>query len=139
MAGSASARRYWLLKSEPDDFSFQDLLRAPRRRTGWDGIRNHQARNLLRDEVRVGDLALFYHSGAEPPGVAGIARVVGAAEPDPTQFDRRSEHHDPKSDPARPTWLQVKVEAVVELPTFVPLARLRAESALRGMPLLRRG
>ena len=139
MARGAPARRYWLLKSEPTECSFQDLLKAPRRRTGWDGVRNYQARNLIRDDVRAGDLGLFYHSGAEPPGVAGVIRIVSGAVADPTQFDPRSEGFDPKSRREDPTWLQVVVEAVQELPVFVPLDLLRAQAPLRGMPLLRRG
>jgi predicted RNA-binding protein with PUA-like domain len=135
----AAPRRFWLLKSEPQDFSFDDLLAARGRRAGWDGVRNHQARNLMRDRMQVGDGVLFYHSSAEPPGVAGIARIARAAYPDPTQFDRRSEHYDPKSRKESPTWLQVDVEAVRELPRFLPLAELRATPALSGMLLLRRG
>ena len=131
--------RYWLLKSDPQDLSFRDLLAAPRRRTGWDGVRNYQARNLLRDEVRAGDLGLYYHSGGDPSGVAGVFRVARGAEPDPTQFDPRSEHYDERSDPAAPTWVQVEVEALAELPTFVPLALLREQKGLRGMALLRAG
>lgn len=119
--------------------SFQDLLAAPRRRTGWDGVRNYQARNLLRDEVKVGDLGLFYHSGAQPSGVAGILRIAKGSEPDPTQFDPDSEHFDPKSRREAPTWVQVVVEAVQELPRFVPLEVLRGQAVLSGMPLLRRG
>jgi len=139
VARAPRARRYWLLKSEPEAFSFQDLLAAPRRRTAWEGIRNYQARNLLRDEMAKGDLALFYHSSAKPPGVAGVARIAGPAGPDPTQFDRRSDLYDPRSDPQAPTWLQVPVEAVAELPRYVPLDLLRDQPELRGMLLLRRG
>jgi predicted RNA-binding protein with PUA-like domain len=102
-------------------------------------VRNYQARNLLRDEVREGDLGLFYHSSADPPGVAGIVRIVGAAEADPTQFDPRSEGYDARSRPESPTWLQVVVEAARALPRFVPLEALRAQKALAGLPLLRRG
>ena len=97
MARKSTARRYWLVKSEPATFGFDDLWAARGRRAGWDGVRNYQARNLLRDDVRVGDGVLFYHSSADPAGVAGIARVVRAAHPDPTQFERGSEHFDPKS------------------------------------------
>jgi len=139
MAGRAGGRRYWLLKSEPQECSFQDLAAAPRRRTAWDGVRNYQARNLLRDEVRAGDFALFYHSGTKLPGVAGIARIARAAEPDPTQFDPDSEQFDPKSSRSDPTWVQVVVEAVQEFPTFVPLDLLRRQPALAGMALLQRG
>src|SRR5215831_18931434 len=117
-------RRHWLFKSEPADFSFDDLLRAPKKRIGWDGVRNHQVRNFMRDAMKVGDGVLFYHSSADPPGVAGVARIVRAAYPDPTQFDRRSEHFDPKAKKDAPTWLQVDVAAVAKLAEYVPLAKL---------------
>jgi len=133
------ARRYWLLKSDPDTFGWRELESARGGKTVWDGVRNYQARNLLRDEVHAGDLGLFYHSGVRDPGVAGIIRVARGAEPDPTQFDPRSESFDPKSRRQDPTWLQIVVEAVRELPVFVPLELLRTQTALRGMPLLRRG
>ena len=139
MSAPEPQRRYWLFKSEPECFSFADLARAPRRRTGWDGVRNHQARNFLRDSMRVGDGILYYHSSAEPPGVAGIARVASAAYPDPTQFDPAAEHFDPRSTRADPVWYQVDVEAVCELPRFVPLSELRARPELASMPLLQRG
>ena len=95
---------YWLFKSEPNCFAFADLLAAPDRTTGWDGVRNFQARNFLRDEIKVGDGVLFYHSSADPPAIAGIAEVVRAGHPDPTAFDPKADHYDPKSDPANPTW-----------------------------------
>jgi predicted RNA-binding protein with PUA-like domain len=132
-------RRYWLMKSEPEVFSFDDLWRAARRRTAWDGVRNYQARNLMRDEMAVGDGVLFYHSNADPPGVAGVAAVAGAARPDPAQFDPQDPHFDPKSDRASPRWVLVDVRAVRKLPRFVTLESLRAQRALSGMALLRRG
>jgi predicted RNA-binding protein with PUA-like domain len=100
--------RYWLFKSEPQTFSFDDLCRAPGGTTGWDGVRNFQVRNWLRDEVGVGDGVLFYHSSAEPTGVAGLAEVVAAAAPDPTQFDPRELHYDPRSSPTEPRWLRCR-------------------------------
>lgn len=133
------ARRAWLLKSEPEVFSFDDLWRAPKRTTSWGGVRNFQARNLLRDELAVGDLALFYHSSAEPSGVAGIARVVRAGYPDPTQFDPEDPACDPASTRAAPRWFAVDVQALRPLSRFVPLSELRAEPGLAGMVLLRRG
>lgn len=132
-------RRCWLFKSEPAVFSFADLERAPRRRTGWSGIRNHQARNFLRDQVALGDGVLFYHSSAEPAGVAGIARVVGAARPDPTQFDARSEGYDARSRREAPTWFEVEIEAVRALPRFVELAALKARAELAQMLVVQRG
>ena len=133
------ARRYWLLKSDAESFSFADLLAAPRKRTGWDGVRNHQAKLYLRDAMSVGDGVLFYHSSAEPSGVAGVAKITKAGHPDPTQFDPRSHHFDPKSRASEPTWYQVEVQAVARLPRFVPLDALRARTDLRGMLLLQRG
>ena len=131
--------RHWLLKSEPSVFGFADLLAAPGRTTGWDGVRNYQARNFMRDDMRVGDLVLFYHSNADPTGVAGVAEVVREAYPDPTAFDRDDPHHDPKSRPEAPTWVMVDVRAVEPFAALVPLERLRATPALAGMELLRRG
>ena len=101
--------RYWLVKSEPGTFSFQDLLDSPRRRTRWEGTRNHQARNFMRDDMQVGDEVLFYHSSSEPSGVAGLARISAAAIPDPTQFDKRSDGFDEKSRKESPTWLAVEL------------------------------
>jgi predicted RNA-binding protein with PUA-like domain len=138
-APRAAAPRYWLLKSEPEVFSFADLERARGRRTLWDGVRSYQARNLLRDELARGDGVLFYHSNAEPPGVAGVARVVRAGLSDPTQFDPEHAHHDPKSAPEEPRWYAVEVQAVRALPRFVSLTELRGEPRLAGMELLRRG
>ena len=130
--------RYWLMKSEPDVFGFDDLLAAPGRTTSWEGVRNFQARNFMRDEMRVGDRVLYYHSNAAPAGVAGIAEVARAAYPDPTAFDPRSEYHDPRSDPAAPTWLMVDVRAVERFPAVVSLAALRDTPGLEGMLVLRR-
>lgn len=131
--------RYWLVKSEPGVFSFQDLLDAPRKRTRWEGIRNHQARNFMRDDMAPGDGVLFYHSSSEPSGVAGLARVSAAAIPDPTQFERRSQGYDPKSRREAPTWLAVEIEAVRALPRFVPLAALKAHPGLAEMLVVQRG
>lgn len=130
---------YWLFKSEPDCFSFADLMAAPGRTTGWDGVRNYQARNFLRDQVRVGDGVLFYHSSADPPTIAGLAEVVRAGHPDPTAFDPASDQHDPRSDPADPTWFQVSIRAVRPIEPPLDLPRLRAVPALAGMELLRKG
>lgn len=130
---------YWLFKSEPNCFSFADLQAAPKKTTGWDGVRNYQARNMLRDEVQVGDLVLFYHSSAEPPAIAGIAEVVRAGHPDPTAFDSRADHYDPKSDQSNPTWYQVAIRAVRPIDPPLGLPVLRAVKALAGMELLRKG
>jgi len=130
---------YWLFKSEPGCFSFADLMAAPGRTTGWDGVRNYQARNFLRDEVAVGDGVLFYHSNASPPAVAGIAEVVQAAHPDPTAFDPAAEHHDPKGDPSAPVWFQVAIKAVRPIDPPLDLPRLRSVPVLASMELLRKG
>jgi len=133
-----SAPRHWLLKSEPDVFSYADLERAPRRTTSWGGVRNYQARNLLRDELALGDLVLYYHSNAEPSGVAGLARVVRAGYADPAQFDPADDYFDPASTPAAPRWFAVDVQALEPLARFVALAALRAEPRLADMVLLQR-
>lgn len=131
--------RYWLVKSEPDCFSFRDLLASPGATTAWEGVRNYQARNLMRDEMRVGDGVLFYHSSTVPPHLAGVARVASAPYPDRTQFDRDSEYFDPAATPQSPRWFVVDLRAERELPEPLTLERLRADPALDGMELLRRG
>ena len=131
--------RHWLLKTEPDVFSFDDLLRAPNQTAGWDGVRNYQARNFLRDEMKKGDRVLIYHSGAEPPAVVGIAEVAREAYPDPTQFDRTHDHFDAESAPGAPRWYQVDVKAVRKLPRAVSLPEIRQTKALGKMPLVQRG
>lgn len=131
--------RYWLLKSEPSVFSFDDLLAAPNRTTCWDGVRNYQARNFMRDDMRVGDLVFFHHSNAEPPGIAGVAEVVREAYPDPTALDPDHDHFDPRSRPEAPTWLMVDVRAVERFDAPITLDELRATPGLDGLELLRRG
>jgi predicted RNA-binding protein with PUA-like domain len=129
--------RTWLLKSEPDAYSFGDLERDGR--TPWDGIRNYQARNFMRDEMSVGDRVLYYHSNAQPPGVVGVAEVVSEPYPDPTQFDEASRYHDPKATREEPRWILVDVAPVRRLPRTVTLAEIKDEPALAEMPLVRRG
>jgi predicted RNA-binding protein with PUA-like domain len=131
--------RYWLLKSEPETFSIDDLARAKDQTTFWDGVRNYQARNLLRDEIALGDGVLFYHSSADPPAVVGTAKVVGAGSPDPSQFDARSDHHDPDSKREDPRWFGVHVRLDRKFARPVTLPELRALPALADMVLLRRG
>lgn len=126
---------YWLMKSEPDVFGYDDLVRV--KREGWDGIRNYQARNFLR-EMRKGDQAIFYHSNATPPGVAGVAKIVKEAEPDPTQFDPTSKYFDEGSNPADPRWDWVTVAPVKRL-RFIPLDELRTMPELVDCRLLARG
>jgi predicted RNA-binding protein with PUA-like domain len=126
---------YWLMKSEPDVFGYDDLV--TNKREGWDGIRNYQARNFLRD-MRKGDRVIFYHSNATPPGVAGIAKIVKEAEPDPTQFDPRTKYFDPASKPDDPRWDWVTVAPVKRL-RFIPLDELRTMPELVDCRLLARG
>jgi len=133
----ARARGYWLMKSEPGTYSIDDLARDGR--TRWEGVRNYQARNYMRDQMKVGDLALFYHSSAEPSGVAGVAEIASAAYPDPTQFDGQSPYHDPKSKKDDPAWLLVDVTFVEKLPEVLALQRLKADASLSSMLVLRRG
>lgn len=131
--------RHWLMKSEPDVFSIDDLAKARKQTTGWDGVRNYQARNLLRDEIAVGDGVLFYHSSVDPPAVVGLARVVKAGYPDPTQFDAKSDYYDKDSKPDDPRWFSVDIAFDRKLARPVTLPELRAEPALGDMVLLRRG
>lgn len=133
-----AARRYWLMKSEPSAFSIEDLQKAPGQRTCWDGVRNYQARNYMR-EMKIGDQILFYHSNADPPAVVGVAEVVREAYPDPTAFDRKDKHFDPKSNPAKPMWDMVDIKLVRKFAAPLPLDLLRRQPGLKRMELLRRG
>ena len=130
--------QYWLMKSEPDECSIDDALAAPGRLTPWTGVRNYQARNYMRDAMRVGDGVLFYHSGCAEPGIAGLAEVASAARPDPTQFDRKSGYYDPKSRRDAPTWVLVDVRALTKT-RLLPIAELKSHEALAGMWTLRPG
>ena len=130
---------YWLIKSEPEVFSFADLQAAAKKTTHWDGVRNYQARNTLRDAMKKGDRCFFYHSNAEPSGIAGICEVVREGYPDHTAFDPKDPHYDPKSTPDAPTWYMVDVKAVRAFPRLISLAELRAARALQGMVLLQKG
>lgn len=128
-------KRYWLMKSEPGVFSIDDLKACDI--TCWDGVRNYQARNFMRDELREGDGVLFYHSSAEPSGIAGLAKVVKKGYVDYTAFDPKDVHYDPKSDPAHPTWYMVDVKYVRACNSIIPLSRLRGIHGLKNMLLLR--
>jgi predicted RNA-binding protein with PUA-like domain len=132
---------YWLMKSEPRVFGIDDLAKAPRKTTHWDGVRNFQARNFLRDRLRVGDRAFFYHSNCEEPGIVGVVKIVRAGYPDATQFDAKHAHYDPASTRDNPRWYVVDVQLERKLARPVTLAALRehAGSALKGFALLRRG
>jgi len=129
--------RYWLMKSEPDEASIDDLAALPKQTIAWFGVRNYQARNFMRDQMRLGDLAFFYHSSCPEPGIAGIVRITRLAYPDASQFDRKSPYYDPKSTRAAPRWLNVDV-TLVEKTRLVPLAALRARPELAGMRVLQR-
>ena len=129
---------YWLMKSEPDEASIDHLAAAPRQTLPWTGVRNYQARNFMRDAMRPGDGVLFYHSSCPQPGVAGIARVVGQAQPDPTQFDPASPYFDAKATPDHPRWLLRDV-ALVRKTRLLSLAQMRAAPALASMQVLQRG
>ena len=130
---------HWLLKSEEDVFSFNDLLKAPKKRTHWDGVRNYQARNTLRDLMKQGDKAFFYHSGSEAIGIAGICEVVREGYPDTTALDPTHGHFDEKSKADAPTWFMVDVKAVQALPRVITLAELKGVKGLEKMVLLQRG
>ncbi len=131
--------KHWLLKTEPSTFSIQDLAACPKQTTGWSGVRNYQARNFMRDDMRKGDRVLVYHSNANPSAVVGTATVVREAHPDPTAFDPTDVHFDPKSDPQNPTWFMVDIRLDAVFTEPIPLEALRSVAALKGMELLRKG
>ncbi|MFL6656578.1 MAG: EVE domain-containing protein [Massilia sp.] len=130
--------RYWLMKSEPDEVSIDDVLAAPKHTVAWFGVRNYQARNFMRDDMRVGDLVLFYHSSCAEPGIAGIVKVVSHAYPDASQFDPASPYADPKATPEAPRWISVDVQAVRKT-RLLSLKDLRTYPELEGMRLLAKG
>ena len=129
---------YWLMKSEPDEFSIDDLAAAPRKTTAWFGVRNYQARNYMRDHMRVGDGVLFYHSSCEVPGIAGIARVASKAHTDESQFDRKGEYYDPKAKRDAPRWMLVDVK-LAKKTRLMPLDEMRTYRELAGMVTLKPG
>jgi len=130
---------YWLMKSEPKEFSIDDLAQRPGQIEPWDGVRNYQARNMMRDDMRVDDPVFFYHSNCEEPGIVGIARIAREAYPDPTAFDPENKHFDPKSRPESPTWYLVDVAYVRKLRRTITLAELKDCPELEGLSLVRRG
>lgn len=138
-AKSSAARQYWLFKSEPESFSINDLAKAKHKTTFWDGVRNYQARNFLRDSIHVGDGVLFYHSSTEPMAVVGSAKVVRGGYPDHTAFDSNDHHYDPKSNPDDPTWFMVDIQLVRVFPEPLTRAMLQDVPALKNMMLLQRG
>lgn len=128
---------YWLLKTEPETYSIDDLARD--QRTCWDGVRNYQARNYLRDEMKIGDLVLIHHSNADPPGVAGVAKVVKSAYPDHTALDRKNNHYDPRATKENPIWMMVDVEFVEKFHQVVTMDAMMQARGLDGMLVLKRG
>jgi predicted RNA-binding protein with PUA-like domain len=130
--------RYWLMKSEPDVFGVDDLAKRPRKTEPWTGVRNYQARNFMRDDMRPGDLAFFYHSSCPQPGIAGIVKISRAAYPDETQFDRKGEYYDPKATRENPRWFNVDV-TLVKKTRLIGLDELRAHPELASMMVLKRG
>lgn len=131
---------YWLLKNEPEDFSIDDLADAPKKTTHWDGVRNYQARNFMRDDMRKGDQAFYYHSNCDVPAVVGIVEVVREAYPDHTAFDANDPHFDPKSDPDNPRWMMVDVKLKRKLKTPIALKTIKAHAdKLDGFHLIQRG
>ncbi len=131
--------KHWLLKSEPDVFSFEHLKTRSKKTEPWNGVRNYQVRNMMRDDMKPGDFGLFYHSSCEVPGVAGVVRIVSAAKPDPTQFDPKSEYFDKGSKKEEPRWLLMDVAWEADFSRFVTLDDLREEPRLTEMLILRRG
>ncbi len=132
--------KYWLMKTEPDSFSIDDLVKRPKQTEAWDGVRNYQARNLMRDQREVGDSVFFYHSSCPEPGIAGLAKIASKAYPDPTQFDPKHHHYDAGSKPEEPRWFLVDVKLERKLRRVITLAELREhEEKLQGMVLLARG
>ncbi|MGZ5280585.1 MAG: EVE domain-containing protein [Pseudobdellovibrionaceae bacterium] len=131
------AKKYWLMKSEPDVYSISHLKKDGA--SLWTGVRNYQARNFMMKDMQPGDWVLFYHSNAEPPGIAGLAQVSKVAQPDPTQFDKKSEVFDPKASKEKPNWFCVEVKFVSQFKNFISLDALRTETALSTMQVLKKG
>lgn len=133
------AKQYWLFKAEPDVYGIDHLAAAPNKTGRWDGIRNYQARNFLRDQIKLGDEVFIYHSSCKNVGIVGIAKVVKTAYPDPTQFDPESDYYDPKSPPENPRWISVDIQLTQVFPRLISLAEIKAQPALENMVLIRQG
>jgi predicted RNA-binding protein with PUA-like domain len=131
--------KYWLFKSEPEEFSIDVLKKMPRKTEHWDGVRNYQARNMMRDEMKKGDKGFFYHSNCKEPGIVGIVEIVKEGYPDFTAFDKKDKHYDPKSDPDNPRWFMVDVKFVRRFKKTITLNDLKNEKKLVDMPLVKRG
>ena len=130
---------FWLMKSEPDVYGIDDLAAGPGKTDHWDGVRNYQARNFMRDQMKKGDKVFFYHSNCKQPGIVGIARVVREGYPDHTAFDPKEKYYDPKSDPARPRWYMVDIKFERKFRRTITLEELKQHKKLADMPLLRKG
>lgn len=130
---------YWLMKTEPSAFSIEDLMASPKQTTHWDGVRNYQARNFMRDQMRIGDGVLFYHSNCKDVGIVGTAEVVSDSYPDHTAFDVSDPHYDPKSDPEKPRWMMVDVQFRRRFDSTISLQMLREQPELADMLILRKG
>jgi predicted RNA-binding protein with PUA-like domain len=135
----ATTSKYWLLKTEPESFSIQDLAKAPKKTACWDGVRNYQARNFMRDEMKLGDRVLVYHSSTESPAIVGTATIVRESYPDPTAWDKNDHHYDPASTPDNPRWCMVDIRLAQIFKEPLPLSQLRGIVALKEMELLRKG
>ena len=131
--------KYWLMKSEPEEFSIDDLKKRPGKTEHWDGVRNYQARNFMRDEMKRGDQVFFYHSNCDEPGIVGIAEVVKEGYPDFTAWDPNDKHYDPKTDPDNPRWMMVDIQFVRKFNNTISLKALKANPALASMRLIQRG
>ena len=131
--------RHWLMKTEPNEFGIDDFADCPDQTEPWDGVRNYQARNMMRDDMKNGDRVFIYHSNCDEPGIVGVAQVVREGYPDPTAFDPDDKHFDPKSDPDNPRWYLVDVKFERKLRRTITLAELKSQGALAGMALVRRG
>ncbi|SHJ85424.1 Predicted RNA-binding protein, contains PUA-like domain [Malonomonas rubra DSM 5091] len=130
---------YWLMKSEPNAFSIDDLQAMPKQTEHWDGVRNYQARNMMRDEMKVGDQVFFYHSNCETPGIVGLMEVVRESYPDHTAFDPQSKYFDPKSSPDKPRWFMVDIKYIRHTNRVISLSELKEHEPLENMPLVRKG
>lgn len=131
--------QYWLFKSEPTTFNIDDLISAPNQTTNWEGVRNFQVRNFLRDEIKIGDKAFFYHSNCTPPGIAGIVEIVKAGYPDDSALQKKSKYYDPKSTLENPIWYQVDVRFLKKFPNLISLETLKQSPELKDMQLTRKG
>ena len=131
--------QYWIMKSEPTTYGIDHLIKCPKQSDYWEGVRNYQARNMMRDDMRPGDMAFFYHSNCDVPGIVGLMEITSEGYPDPTAFDPQSKYHDPKSDPDNPRWYLVDVHFKEKFDEIIPLSALRQEPKLANMLILRKG